>query len=368
MPKNQNRPIFLAAGGTGGHLFPAEALGMSLKEKGYKIHLVTDSRGIHYDSLLSQVPIHKTSSATIKAGLIGKIKTIFFLLLGLIQSLILLIIHRPTVVIGFGGYPSFPIMKMAQLLGVKTILHEQNGVLGVANNMLKKNATAIATSLPSIKNLNDKDLHKVQMTGNPVRQAILDQQNITYKPSLNDDMFHLLVTGGSQGAKIFSTIIPEAITLLPKTLQKRLSIIQQCREADLKHATALYKDCPAQITLSPFIKNIAEEITKSHLIICRSGASTVAEIAVIGRPAIFVPLTVHADQQQKINANALVDHDAGFLMIEDGFTADALSKKIETLMHLPEKLENIALNAKNCGHPNAAENLANLVIRVINEA
>lgn len=363
--KEINKPIFLAAGGTGGHLFPAESLGMCLQEKGYDVHLVTDKRGINYDSQLSQVPTHQILSATIRPDLFGKLKTLLFLMIGLVQSFFLLLRYRPHIIIGFGGYPSFPVMKMGQLLGFKTIIHEQNGVLGVANKMLKKKATAIATSLPNIKNLSTQDKQKICMTGNPVRQAILDHAHKPYKAPKADGPFHLLVTGGSQGAHIFSEILPDAIAMLPKTLQRRLHIVQQCREEDIPQVRARYHDISVTVSLSSFVTNIAEEIANAHLIICRSGASTVAEIAVIGRPAIFVPLTVHKDQQQKINANALVDNDAGWLMIEDGFTTEALSKQIETLMHVPEKLKTTAHNAKKCGHPDAAENLAKLVISVI---
>ena len=359
------KPIFLAAGGTGGHLFPAEALGVCLKEKGYDVHLVTDMRGENYENQLKDDPKHVVLSATIKRGLLGKIKTLFFLCFGLMQSFFLLLRYRPHIVIGFGGYPSFPIMKMAQILGFKTIIHEQNGTLGVANKMLKKKATAIATSLPNIQNINNADKQKICMTGNPVRPVILDHAKTPYRRPKEDGAFRLLVTGGSQGAHIFSEIVPDAIALLPETLQKRLHIVQQCRAEDIETVRARYHDISVTVSLSSFITNIAEEIAQSHLIICRSGASTVAEIAVIGRPAIFVPLMVHKDQQQKINANALVENDAGWLMVEDGFTTEALSKQIETLMHLPEKLKTTAHNAKKCGHPDAAENLAKLVISVI---
>lgn len=357
----KNKVIFLAAGGTGGHLFPAQSLGEALIEKGHKIHMVTDKRGVGFSGALSNMPVHRVLSSTFKPGFMGKLRTFTLLFLGLLQSLWLIIRYRPAMCIGFGGYPSFPFMKASQLLGRKTIVHESNAVLGVANKILAKSCDAVATSLSDLKGIREQDKHKITVTGNPVRDGILKAAKKPYtRPSDNKD-FHLFITGGSQGAHIFGDVIPKAIAKLPEPTQKRLVITQQCRKDDLERVKEAYEGLAARVEIAPFFNNIADLIADAHLVICRSGASTVSEIAVIGRPAIFVPLTVHADQQQKLNASALVEKDAAIMMVEDSFTPETLCVQLETLMQLDDKLNTMAHNAKACGVPDATENMVWLV-------
>lgn len=354
------KKIFLAAGGTAGHLFPAEALGEELIAMNYDVRLVTDKRGARFKGALKNIPVYSLYAATFKSGLLNKLNAAFKLGLGFLQSIHLLFKHKPDLIVGFGGYPSLPIVFTAQLLGFETMIHDQNGVLGAANAFLAKRAKIIATSLPIVLGIRESDKGKVIMTGSPVRPAIIHQRFTPYQQPSKDTDFNLFVVGGSQGAKVFSRVVPDAVALLPKELQGKLKITQQCRLDDVADTQKKYADMGVKATVSHFYENIAEIIASAHLIIGRSGASTVSEIATIGRPAIFVPLH-HADKQQYINAQALTDHGAGWVMVENGFTPEALCAQLETLMQLPEKLAEVANKAKECGRPSAAKELAKVV-------
>tara|TARA_Y100001934_G_scaffold259254_1_gene330313 strand:+ start:1563 stop:2729 length:1167 start_codon:yes stop_codon:yes gene_type:complete len=358
---SKNKHIFLVAGGTGGHLFPAESLGTELLNRGYTVHLLTDHRIMHFKSALHECPVHKVYSSPIKAGLFGKLKSVFIICLGLLQSLFLILKYNPSAIIGFGGYPSFPPLFIGQILGKNTFIHEQNAVLGVANAKLKKKATALALSLPDTKQVFEKDMHKVKVTGNPARTHILKFKNSPYHKSQNDETFNLLITGGSHGASLFSKVIPDALAKLSEPLKQRLNVVQQCRAEDIEQVKEFYASHNISCDLSTFFDDIGKRIKDAHLIIARSGASTVNDIVNIGRPAIFVPMSLHADQQQKHNANLLVEKEACIMMVEDAFNPDSLSAQIETLMRLPDKLEAMAKSSSTFGNPEAAINLADLI-------
>lgn len=365
--KKHKDKVFLAAGGTGGHLFPAESLGEELIVRDADVSLITDHRGAHFKGhLMKKIKVHEIYSATFKSGILPKLKALLHLSIGFIQSFYLLLRHRPNIVVGFGGYPSLPIVLTAQLLKIPTILHDQNGVLGKANKFLAKRADKIATSFPHTESIHADDMHKVVYTGNPVRPAILHKRFDPYQKPNDEKPFRLFITGGSQGAKIFSDVIPQALALLPENLRTKLSIVQQCRKDDLQKVRQDYNAANIQAELSDFFFNVEEQISKAHLIIARSGASTVSDIATIGRPAIYVPL-YHEDKQQFLNANAITDAGGGWVMVEDGFTPQSLAARIESLMRVPDTLAQTAQKAKECGKPDAAKNLAQLVLQCLDK-
>lgn len=365
MPDTKKLHILLAAGGSGGHLFPAMALAEELMKDNHNVCIVTDHRGARFKGDSTPYPIEIINSATLEPGLIGKFKTAFKLGIGVLQSFKLIKSFKPDVVIGFGGYPAFPPVFTAQKLGIKTILHEANAVLGKANKMLAKQATKIALSLPTTLGVHDvsSNKDKAEVTGNPVRSEIIQKQGATYKPFHGEETIRIFIMGGSQGARTFSEIVPEAVALLPEHIQKRLHIIQQCRPEDLDDAQNRYAQTKAQIELESFFNDVPEQFEKCHLFIGRSGASTVSEVAIIGRPAIFVPM-YHADMQQKVNADVIADVGGAWVILQDGFTAEALSARLETLFSLPQGLEAAAAKSASVGKPDATKNLAQLVQKI----
>lgn len=359
-----HKPIILAAGGTGGHLFPAEALAQELLNRGKKVVIITDKRGHAFKSLGDRVEVKCVHSATFKPGIVAKIKALIDLKLGFIESFFILLKYKPSVVVGFGGYPSFPPVFMAQLLGIKTLIHEQNAVLGKANIWLAPLAKKIATAFSDTKGIKDKYKNKIAVTGNPVRSAICDLRNKPYRKI--EGSFNILITGGSQGAKVFSTIIPDAIIKLPANVKKGLSIVQQCKQEDIEEVSKKYIQAGVRVEIKSFFDDIEIRLDVCNLFIGRSGASTVTELAVAGRPAIFIPYPGHEDNQQKHNAEILANKGGAWIIDQKDFTENWLIDKLEQLAKNPDILENAALVVKNCGKPEAMKILADTVEGVIN--
>lgn len=352
------KTIALSAGGTGGHLFPAEALAAELIARGHRVVIITDKRGQAFKSLGDKVEIHTVRAATLKPGVITKLKALFEMGAGILSAARLLRNIRPDIVVGFGGYPSFPGVFAGQKMGIPTILHEQNAVLGKANAWLAGGAENIAASMPNTLGVKPAHQSKVVVTGNPVRQAIVEAGKTSYAPPVNG--FNILITGGSQAAGIFGQIVPEAVALLPEDARKRLNVMHQCRENDLDATAEKYTGAGVRAEVKTFFNNMAERLKDCHLFIGRSGASTVAELAAAGRPAIFVPLR-HADMQQKHNAEALSLKGGAWLVMQEDFTPALLADKIAAFMKDPSLLEKAAGIAKNCGRPDAAKKLADTV-------
>lgn len=350
--------IVLAAGGTGGHLFPAEALARELLNRGHKVAIITDKRGHAFKSLGDDVGIYCVRAATFKPGLAAKIKAVIDICAGIVQSAFLLLRLKPDVIVGFGGYPSFPPMLAGQVLCKTTVLHEQNAVLGKANIWLAGGAAKIATALPDTRGIKDKYRNKTVVTGNPVRASICAVREIPYKASTQD--FILFITGGSQAAKAFSDIVPQAAALLPEALKKRLVAVHQCRGEDIERTKEAYGGAGVRCEVKSFFSDMPERLAACHLFFGRSGASTVAEVAVTGRPAIFVPL-LHADRQQVYNAELLVNRGAAWLFMQDQMTPSVLAEKLKELVENSAALEKAAAEAKACGEPDAAKKLASLV-------
>ncbi len=363
MSEKEKQPIVLAAGGTGGHVFPAEALAEVLLQKGERVVLVTDHRFGHYKSgALANIEIRTIHAGTVGGAWHKKILGAAGILLGIAQARGVLRQLKPKAVVGFGGYPSFPTAFSAAGQGIPTIIHEQNSVLGRANRLLAGRVGTIATSFPDTQMLAEKDAGKVVVTGNPVRASIRALRNVPYSGLMQDGKMHILVTGGSQGAAIFSQILPEAIALLPASLRARIRLDQQCREQELPAAKARYEEIGVNADLATFFVDVPARLAASHLVIARAGASTVSELAVAGRPAILVPLPTAMDNHQYYNANAFEDVGGGWVMAQDGFTPAALAARLEAFLTAPDALAKAAENAKKLGAPDAATQLAMLVL------
>ncbi|MGH6727453.1 MAG: UDP-N-acetylglucosamine--N-acetylmuramyl-(pentapeptide) pyrophosphoryl-undecaprenol N-acetylglucosamine transferase, partial [Pseudolabrys sp.] len=281
--------VLLAAGGTGGHLFPAEALADTLQTRGAEVELATDARAAHFK--FPARAVHLISSATLRGrNPIALARTAAVLTFGMAKAWSLLGRVRPAVVVGFGGYPTVPPLMAATLRGIPTVLHEQNGVMGRANRLLAARVTAIATGFRTIKNLDAALRTKVSFTGNPVRREVIAAAMTPYAAPAPGGKLRLLVFGGSQGARVMAEIVPKAIELMRADLRTRLSIVQQARGEDLDAVRAAYARLGLTAECAPFFGDLPARMATAHLIVSRSGASTVAELSAIGRPAILVPL------------------------------------------------------------------------------
>ncbi len=354
--------ILLSAGGTGGHMFPAEALAQDLLSRGYRVALASDVRGRRYEPFAGGIPVHVLKSGSLGSGLFYKIKSAGSLLMGFFQARKLLSDLKPAVVVGFGGYPSVPAVYAAQGAKIPTILHEQNAVLGRANVFLAPKATRIAVAWAHVEGLEAADEARAVVTGNPVRPDIAGLYNKPYPTIERDGVLRIFVTGGSQGAAVFSEVLPRALSKLSPHHRARLEIIQQCRAEDLPEVQRIYNEAKIKCDLRPFFKDMSLQLERCHLFIGRSGAGTVSEVTTAGRPAIFVPYPHHADQQQKRNADSVADAGGAWVMTQNGFTEEALLARLETFLQTPETLFRAAENSRSCGRPDAARKLGNLVM------
>ena len=357
-----SRTVVLAAGGTGGHIFPAQALAEELVERGVRVVLVTDRRFANYVRAFNDVEVRIIRSGSLSGNIIHRVLSLFNLAIGVVQAWRILKELKPVAVVGFGGYPSFPTMVAAGKGGYYTIIHEQNSVLGRANRVLAGWVSKIATSFKEVSHVPEHALSKLTFTGNPVRQGIRALRDVPYRDLAADGKFHVLIMGGSQGATVFSKIVPEAMRRLPVALRNRLRIDQQCRPADIEDVRGIYDSMAVNANLATFFNDVPARLASAHLVIARAGASTVAELLTAGRPAILVPYTKAMDDHQTFNANTVEDAGGGWLMPESGFTPEALSDKLEQFMSLPSTLESAAANARKGGHPEAVKQLAELVI------
>ncbi|MBF0269467.1 MAG: undecaprenyldiphospho-muramoylpentapeptide beta-N-acetylglucosaminyltransferase [Alphaproteobacteria bacterium] len=357
--------IMLTAGGTGGHVFPAEALAEELMQCGYRLALATDRRGQAYGGVLGRVETFRIRAGGIAGrGLSSKIKAVVDLGLGTIQALQLIRRMKPAVVVGFGGYASLPAMLAALLLGVPAMLHEQNAVLGRANRVLASRVRRIATSFRHVKFIDSSD-KRIACTGMPVRPAILNESEKPY-PAMDDNgRISILVMGGSQGAKALSEMVPDALARLPETLRARLKVSQQSRPESLALSRAAYMRAGIDAECESFFADIPARLAASHLVISRAGASSVAEIACIGRPALLIPYRYAIDDHQTANAQELDEAGGGWLMREDTLSAEALAGRLSQLLSNPSTLVRSAACAKAVGQPDAARKLADLVLELV---
>jgi UDP-N-acetylglucosamine--N-acetylmuramyl-(pentapeptide) pyrophosphoryl-undecaprenol N-acetylglucosamine transferase len=353
----------LAAGGTGGHLFPAQALALELRSRGWRIHLATDTRVEAYGQDFPAEETHLIASATLTREPIAFARGVLRLGIGFLQARSLMRRLKPNVAVGFGGYPTLPPMLAASRLGVPTVIHDQNAVIGRANGFLAPRVTAIATSQAEVRGT-EKVRGKIVQTGNPVRPAVLAAAETPYPLPAGNASFRLLVFGGSQGARFLSDLVPSAIALLPEAARARLNIVQQCRPEDVARVEAAYRDLGVAATLAPFFRDLPQRIADSHLVVCRAGASTIAELTVIGRPAIMVPLPGALDQDQKANAMVLAAAGGGWMVEQKDMTPEHLAKNLSILMVDAAGLSAAAAAARTSGHPDAVARLADVVERV----
>jgi UDP-N-acetylglucosamine--N-acetylmuramyl-(pentapeptide) pyrophosphoryl-undecaprenol N-acetylglucosamine transferase len=356
--------IVLAAGGTGGHVFPAEALAEALLARGYRLALVTDNRGAAYGGVLGSIETHRLPLARMSGGIVSRVRSVVSIGASVFRARALLRRLNPGAVIGFGGYPSLPTVFASTQLGIPTALHEQNAVLGRANRLLARRVAAIATSFPDVKFLGGELKQRVTVTGNPVRPGIRALRGAPYTPPAADGKFRILVVGGSQGASIFSKVLPAAVAILSPHLRDRLAIAQQARAEDLDNAKVAYSALGMNPDLQPFFNDVPARLAAAHLVVCRSGASTVAELATVGRPAILVPYPHATDDHQTANAQALATLGGGWVTLNAEFNAMSLAERLSALLADPAPLSRAAAAAHAAGRPDAAERLADLVQRL----
>src|SRR5712672_2112763 len=359
--------ILLAAGGTGGHLFPAEALGVELIKRGFRVRLATDARALRYSGLFSKENdnIDVVPSDTVRGrNPVSLARTAIMLGYGTAVAFNLVRRLKPAAVVGFGGYPTVPPLVAAKLLGVPGIIHDANAVLGRANRFLASRVRAIATSLPGVLDRDPALAGKATTVGTPMRPAILAAAVVAYQPPQNTGPFRLLVTGGSQGARVMSDIVPGAIERLEPALWNRLILTQQVREEDMARVRAVYDRLKINAELAPFFSDLPARLASSHLVVSRSGAGTVAELGAIGRPSILVPLPGSIDQVQFANAGVLAQAGGALRLPQTEFTPDRLAAEISAVAAEPERLTAMAAAARTVGRLDAAQRLADLVMKV----
>jgi UDP-N-acetylglucosamine--N-acetylmuramyl-(pentapeptide) pyrophosphoryl-undecaprenol N-acetylglucosamine transferase len=357
--------ILLAAGGTGGHLFPAEALGVELIRRGLRVRLATDSRALRYSGLFSKDTIDVVPSATVRGRTPWSLATTGAMLAaGTAVSLNLMRRLKPSAVVGFGGYPTLPPLLAARMFGVPGIIHEANAVLGRANRFLSSRVKAIATSLPGVLDRDPALSGKTTTVGTPMRPAILAAAAVKFVTPEAPGPFRLLVVGGSQGARVMADIVPPTIERLEPGLWNQLVLTQQVREEDMTRVRAVYDRLKINAELAPFFGDLPARLASSQLVISRSGAGTVAELGAIGRPSILVPLPGSIDQDQFANAGVLAQAGGALRIAQADFTPDRLAAEISALAAEPARLTAMAAGARTVGRLDAAERLADLVMKV----
>lgn len=358
----KGRTIVLAAGGTGGHLFPAQALAEELVRRGHTIHLMTDERVKDYGRNFPAAAVHEIPSATLstsKPWLVParglRLYKGYRLAKATLQRL------NPAAVAGFGGYPSFPPILAASSLRIPSIVHDQNAVMGRANRVLARYATKVASSFPQLLNLPPRAKAKLVVTGNPVRDIVLKEKAAPYIPPDAAQPFRLLVFGGSQGARFFADFMPDVFKELPEAVRRTLEVTQQCRPEDIDRVRTPYAQMGFRHELQPFFMDMPKRIAAAHLVICRSGASTIAELGVIGRPAIMVPLPNALDNDQLRNAESFAAAGAGWVRPQAELKAAELAAFLTRLRYQDNELRAAAQAALGHGKPDAAARLADLV-------
>lgn len=358
-----SRPLALiAAGGTGGHMFPAQALAELMLAEGWRVKLSTDDRGARYaGGFPDQVQRSVVKSATTaRGGIIGKLMAPFRIAAGVLAARTEFRRNRPAVVIGFGGYPTIPAMSAAVALGLPRMIHEQNGVMGRVNGLFSRRVDRVAcgtwpTDLPS----GVQGTH----TGNPVRTAVLEHAGSTYAPP-DSGPLRLLVIGGSQGARLLSDVVPAAIASLPDDMRQRLHVSHQARAEDEARVIAAYGAAGIAAEVSPFFEDVPDRIAGAHLVISRAGASSIADLTVIGRPALLIPYAVAAGDHQTANARALVAAGAALLHPESTLDVAGLARDIHAILSDPRRASDMAQAAQALGRPDAARRLYELVTEI----
>ncbi|MGQ0674988.1 MAG: undecaprenyldiphospho-muramoylpentapeptide beta-N-acetylglucosaminyltransferase [Rhodospirillales bacterium] len=361
-----NRLVVLATGGTGGPLFPAAALAEALAQRAVGLALFTDRRKVALPQPLSAIAVERLpGTAMAGKGFGGRLLAMTELARGVWQAGRLLRRLRPAAVAGFGGYASVPTVLAAQRAGIPTVLHEQNAVLGRANRVLAKRAKAICTSFEIVEGLAALAGGRTTCTGNPVRAAIAALRDQPYPTPIPGGPLSILVTGGSQGARVFSDVLPQALALLTNQERARIRLAEQCRAEAIEATAAAYDRLGMMAELTPFFADMPQRVAEAQLVIARAGASSVAELACAGRPAILVPYPHATDDHQTANAEAVAAAGAGWLIPQEGFTGPALAQRLRHMLENPGLLAEAAQCARALGVPDAAQRLAGVVEQFI---
>ena len=356
--------IFLAAGGTGGHMVPAHALAGELRARGHHVKLITDKRGVRIPGLFEGIETHVLPAGRLGGGPLGWLKAAGAVLSGRREARALYREAGTDAVVGFGGYPAFPALFAASAGRVPIILHEQNALLGRVNRFFAREARAIATSYANVARLKPAFSDKVVLVGNPVRSDVARLGEAPFPPYDETSPLKILVTGGSQGASVLGDIVPAGLGALPPSLRLRLQVVQQCRADDIEKVRETYRSLNIPAELLTYIDDMPAKLADAHLVIARAGASTIAELTAAGRPAILVPLPSAADDHQTANAREMAVAGGARMIAQSGFTAHALARQIAVLADDPQALANAAARALSVGRPHAASDLADLVERI----
>ncbi len=362
---SKDRPVLLAAGGTGGHLFPAEALARALAARGIAVELMTDDRALKYGVDFPARALHAVPSATPRAGSpVAKAAAAGQLSRGVLAAWRMIGKIKPSVIVGFGGYPTVPPLIGASIRSIPIVLHEQNAVMGKANRFVANRATRIATGFPALEKVPDVIAAKATFTGNPVRPTVIAASGRAMPDLAAGGMISLLVTGGSQGARVMSDVVPAAVALLDAEERARLRIVQQARGEDETRVRDAYAALGLTPDIMPFFADLPDRMADAHLVVARAGASTVSELAVIGRAAVLVPFPHALDQDQAANAAVLARSGAAIVRDQTLFTPEWLAEELRRVLNDPAELLVRADAARHDGRPDAAERLADLVLAV----
>jgi len=358
--------IFLAAGGTGGHIFPAEALAIELISRGYRLSLLTDKRGIKLSKKISHLGAYAIKSGGVSGrGLLGKILSLISVFIGFIQALFLCIRLKPQIIVGFGGYACVPAMLAGLLCRINLVIHEQNAVLGRANRLFVSSAKKLAISYEKCSHVPNILDENIVFTGMPLRPSVLIEYKVKYPILDPKSKIILSVFGGSQGAAVFSDVVPSALSKIEKSLRSRVTVTHQSRPEDIEKTKIAYQNIGIDADVEDFFNDAPKRIASSHLVICRAGASTIAELSAIGRPAILVPYKYAVDDHQLLNAKAYEETGSGWLIKENDFTSLVLEQKLKSLFLNPGKLKAAQLASRKFGRREASNEIAKIIDELI---
>jgi UDP-N-acetylglucosamine--N-acetylmuramyl-(pentapeptide) pyrophosphoryl-undecaprenol N-acetylglucosamine transferase len=360
-PTGASRHFVLAAGGTGGHLIPAFALAAELHQRGHHLALITDDRGAAIPGKPDFLPAHVLPAGRFGKNPLGWPAGVSAVLEGRAMALRLFETFQPSAIVGFGGYPALPALLAATAVKLPSIVHEQNAVLGRVNRLLAGRVNAIATSYETVERLKPKHAAKVHLVGNPVRAEVLALRASDFPAFTEESLLRILVTGGSQGARVLSEVVPDGLAMLPPALRQRLQVTQQCRAEDLEAVRRRYAEHDIPAELGTYFEDMHERLADAHLFIGRAGASTIAELTAVGRPAILIPLPIATDDHQAVNTREMVKAGGARMIRQEAFQPKELAKQIQAMAMNPHSLANAAHCAFNCGRPDAAKDLADLV-------
>ena len=367
MSRSSTRPIMIVAGGTGGHMFPGVALARELSLRGHRVVFVSDSRGAAVSrenlGLPPEIERYAVSAGRLGGSVLITVKGVLALIKGFAEARRLVRRLQPALAVGFGGYPTVPPILAAGFAGVPTVIHEQNAVLGRANRRLARGARAFALSFEHTSKLNDAGAARARVVGNPVRGEIAALAARPYTPPT--DIVQLLVLGGSLGAQVFSKIVPAAFETMTPEARLRFRVSQQCRPEDIDAVRTSYRALQMPVELATFFDDVPQRLARAHMVICRSGASTVAELTAAGLPALYVPYPHAADDHQTDNARAIEAGGGGWVIPQPEFTPGALAGWLEESLDNSDALADVAEAARRLGNPAAAEQLADMVLELM---